>query len=96
MVKTIIGLLSVEVLVPEADSLKAKRKVIKSMKERLTARFNVSVAEVADHDKWQRANLAVCAVSNDQHYLQTQLQKVLLFFEHNRQLEVIKSRVDYY
>lgn len=96
MVKTIIGLLSVEVLVPEADSLKAKRKVIKSMKERLTARFNVSVAEVADHDKWQRANLAVCAVSNDQHYLQTQLQKVLQFFEHNRQLEVIKSRVDYY
>lgn len=96
MGKTIIGLLSVELLVPGADSLKAKRKVIKSMKERLTARFNVSVAEVAEHDKWQRANLAVCAVSNDRHYLQIQFQKVLHFFEHNRQLEVINSKIDYY
>ena len=96
MGKTIIGLLSVELLVPGADSLKAKRKVIKSMKERLGARFNVSVAEVADQDKWQRSNLAVCAVSNDQHYLQTQLQKILDFFEHNRQLEIINSTIDYY
>jgi len=96
MGNAIIGLLSIELLIPGANSLKAKRKVIKSMKERISSRFNVSVAEVADQDKWQRANLAVCAVSNDQHYLQTQLQKVLQFFEHNRQLEVINSRIVYY
>ena len=57
-----VGILSVELHFPEAGSLKGKRKHVKSAKAQLQQRFGASVAEVAHHDLWQRAGLAVaCA-----------------------------------
>jgi uncharacterized protein YlxP (DUF503 family) len=46
-------------------SLKDKRRIIKSLKDRLHHRFNVSVAETASHDRWQRAELSCCVVAVD-------------------------------
>ncbi len=54
-----------EMLVPMAASLKEKRSVIKSLKEKLKRRFNVSVAEVGYLDKWQRSSIAVVLVGNE-------------------------------
>jgi hypothetical protein len=51
-----ISLLTIEVLIPWARSLKDKRSAVRGLKDRLRSRFNVSVAEVSFQDKWQRWN----------------------------------------
>lgn len=72
-----IGALRIELFISNAGSLKHKRAVIKSIKDRIAAGFNVSVAEVGSLDKWQKAEIGVAAAGNDSRYLNGQLDKVL-------------------
>jgi uncharacterized protein YlxP (DUF503 family) len=58
-----VGLLSIEIFLPDAQSLKDKRMVLRSVKDRLK-KFNVSVAEVEHQQVWQRAGLALVSISN--------------------------------
>jgi uncharacterized protein YlxP (DUF503 family) len=58
-----VGLLSVELFIADAQSLKDKRMVLRGVKDRLK-KFNVAVAEIAHQDVWQRAGLGVVAISN--------------------------------
>jgi uncharacterized protein YlxP (DUF503 family) len=60
-----VGILSAELHFPENDSLKGKRKFVKSAKAQLQQRFGASVAEVDHHELWQRARLTVACVSRD-------------------------------
>jgi len=64
----IVGVKAWELSLAGCHSLKDKRRVIKSLKDRLHARFNVSAAEVDHQDSWQRAALAVSVVSGDKHH----------------------------
>ena len=59
-----------------AHSLKDKRSVIKSLKDRLHNEFNVSVAETGRHDAWQSAEITVCLVSTDRRHAQSVLEAV--------------------
>ena len=68
----VVGLLTVEMHVPGARSLKEKRTVLRRVKDRL-ARFNVAVSEVAHHDLWQRAGLAVVTVSTEEAHADREL-----------------------
>ena len=77
----VVGLLTIEVQVPECRSLKAKRKVVQSLTARLRQRFNASVAEVDFQDKWQRCRIGVSVVSNDARLVDSQLRKALNFVE---------------
>lgn len=77
----VVGLLNIDVQIPECRSLKAKRKIVQSVTTRLRQRFNVSVAEVDFQDKWQRCRIGVCVVSNDSRFVDSQLRKVLNFLE---------------
>jgi len=72
-----IGVCTIEMHIPESGSLKTKRHSLKSLKDRIRAKFNVSVAEVADNDLWQKASLAVAAVSNDKTRLNQTMDHVL-------------------
>lgn len=74
-----VGVLRLELAVFEALNLKDKRRVIKSIKDRVRARFNVSVAEVDHLDSRQRATLAVAMVSNDAGYLHGGLDRIVEF-----------------
>jgi uncharacterized protein YlxP (DUF503 family) len=58
----VVGLLSVELYLPAAQSLKDKRMVLRSVKDRLR-KFNVAVAEVEYHDLWQRAGLGIVTIA---------------------------------
>lgn len=71
----VVALLSVELFLPGAQSLKDKRMVLRRLKDRL-ARFNVAVAEVEHHDLWQRAGLAVVTVSTTQAHAEQELAAV--------------------
>jgi uncharacterized protein YlxP (DUF503 family) len=72
-----IGVCHIELHVPDSRSLKTKRHSLRSLKDRIRNKFNVSVAEVEDNDLWQKATLAVAAVSNDKSHLNQTLDQVL-------------------
>jgi hypothetical protein len=72
-----VGLLTIEIHLPGARSLKDKRQVIRSLKDRLRAQFNVAVAELDHQDLWQRALVGVVTLSNDERHLEESLQAVL-------------------
>jgi len=72
----IIGLLVIELHFPEAQSLKAKRMVVKSIKDRLRGRFNVAVAETGYLELWQRAELAAVSVSGTRSILESELEAI--------------------
>ncbi|MEI8255661.1 MAG: DUF503 domain-containing protein [Deltaproteobacteria bacterium] len=73
----VVGLLRVSLHIPEAQSLKDRRAAVRRAVERVRARFNVSVAEVGDLERWQRATVAVVCVSNDRAHVNEVLDKVL-------------------
>jgi len=72
-----IGVCTIEVHIFESGSLKTKRHSLRSLKDRIRNKFNVSVAEIDDNDLWQKASLAVAAVSNDKAHLNQTLDHVL-------------------
>jgi uncharacterized protein YlxP (DUF503 family) len=71
-----IGVLTLELYIPHAHSLKEKRMVVRSVKERLRARFNVAVAELDHQNLWQRSLLGVVSISGDPKALETLLEAV--------------------
>jgi uncharacterized protein YlxP (DUF503 family) len=90
----IIGLLSVELLLSGCYSLKEKRMIVKSLKDRLRNRFNISVAEVENNDKWQRATLAVAMVSSDKKYVDAQIQAILREIESKKDVQILKHEME--
>jgi uncharacterized protein YlxP (DUF503 family) len=66
----VIALLTLEIRVEAAHSLKDKRQVVRSLKDRLRAKFNVAVSELDPNDLWQRATIGVVSVSDSRDYLQ--------------------------
>jgi uncharacterized protein YlxP (DUF503 family) len=89
-----IGLLTVRVHIPLCNSLKAKRMVIKSLKERLTNKFNISVAESGNHDKWQLSDIAVANVSTDKAHVDSALSNVLNYIENFHEVDVVDHRIE--
>jgi uncharacterized protein YlxP (DUF503 family) len=71
----VVGLLSVELFIPHAQSLKDKRMVLRSLKDRLK-KFNVAVAEVQHQDVWQRAGLGIVAISTTTEHVDRELAAV--------------------
>jgi uncharacterized protein YlxP (DUF503 family) len=89
-----VGSVKIELRIPASDSLKAKRRVIKSLKERVQARFHVAVAEVDRLDDWQRATLGACAVSNDSRVVDATLSKVVNWIEQSGEILVVDYEIE--
>ena len=75
----LVGLLTVTIHLQGIDSLKGKRKIVKSLIERLRGRFNASVAEIAAQDNKRLAVVGISVVSNDGSHLDEQLDKIANF-----------------
>jgi uncharacterized protein YlxP (DUF503 family) len=90
----IVGLCRVELYMPDADSLKAKRQILLSLKDRLRDKFNVSVAEVADQELWQKAVLGIACVANEGAYVNQVLDQAINLIRSVRTLELVQSRID--
>jgi uncharacterized protein YlxP (DUF503 family) len=89
-----VALGTLELHLPDVDSLKGKRHVLKGLKERVRARFEVAVAEVDHHDMWQRATLAVAAVSHDGRHANEVVSKAMNFIEDHLEGRVIDASVE--
>jgi len=94
-----VGVLQFTIDIPHAGSLKDKRSVVKSMKDRVRRKHNVSIAEVDDHDEWTVATLGVVMVGTDVPYINGALDKLINALDDERdcvladhQLEIISPQ----
>ena len=85
----IVGLRVFEILIHGTQSLKEKRFVLRSVKDRIAHRFNVSIAETGHQDKWQRAQLAVAAVAGDRRGVEKALDAVRELLDREPELSVV-------
>jgi uncharacterized protein YlxP (DUF503 family) len=91
----VIGVCRIELHLPDRHSLKEKRHVVKSLKDRLRQRFNVSIAEVDAHELWQRAVLAAACVGTDRPYVNGVLDQLVRAVEGDRAVDVIRTELEF-
>ena len=93
-----IAYLTLELRIEAAHSLKDKRQVLRSMKDRLRNSFNIAIAEIEVTDLWQRATLGVVSISASRDYLDGLMRSVereAVRLANNAGAEVVDSFVDY-
>ncbi len=91
-----VGSLRLELHIQSSYSLKDKRRVLKSLQDRLRRTFQVAVAEVGDQELWQKAVIGVSCVSGHSSLVNETLQKVLSFVENIDDLEILTYEIDLY
>ena len=89
-----IGALRVSFMIFDSGSLKQKRKVMRSVKDRLKNNFNVSVAEIGSNDKWQIGELGIATVGNETRFVNSVLTKVEDFLETFPSIRVIEADLE--
>lgn len=89
-----VGLLSVELYLPEAYSLKSKRFILRSLKDRIRNKFNVSIAEVDCLDLWQRSVIGIACVGNEVKIINQTLDKILSLIHDTATIDLIESKIE--
>ncbi len=90
----IVGLLTLELHLPESNSLKSKRFIIRSLKDRIKNKFNISIAEVDANDLWQRSVLGAACVGNSTKIVNQTLNSVRNVVLSTPSLELIDSTME--
>ena len=90
----IVGICTVELFIPGSQSLKDKRHVLLSLKDRLREKFNLSVAEVDGQDLWQKAVLGLACVANEGRYANQVCDQALNLIRSVPAVEIVQSRVE--
>ncbi|HTE19003.1 MAG TPA: DUF503 domain-containing protein [Armatimonadota bacterium] len=91
----IVGVCTLDLIIPEANSLKDKRSVLKSMLEGIRGKFNVSAAEVEHMDLWRRATVGIACVSNSQQFVDQVLNKVVDWVESNPRVNITDVQLEF-
>jgi uncharacterized protein YlxP (DUF503 family) len=90
----VIGVCQLDFRIPENQSLKGKRHVIRKMIDRVRHRFNVAISEVGDNDLWQRGQIGICTVGNDRRHINSSLDKVIDFIERMNLVEMVRTEME--
>lgn len=90
----IIGFLRLEVHIPGVNSLKEKRTVIKSMKEKAKNRFNISIAEIGKQDRHEWSEFGIVTIGNDSGQIDKTLKSVTGFFIQNYPIEITRESTE--
>jgi uncharacterized protein len=93
-VSIVIGLCTIELFIADSQSLKDKRQVLLSLKDRLRQKFNLSIAEVEAQDIWQKAVLALACVANDGRHVNQVLDQALNLVKSHPSSEIVQSRIE--
>ncbi len=90
----IVGLLTLDLHIPEANSLKSKRRVIKSLIEKIKNKFNVSISEVDAQNLWQRSVIGIAYVSNETVMINRVFEKIRTHVNNTHSVELINSDME--
>ena len=91
-----VGVMTLDIHLSYAHSLKEKRAVLRKIRDRLRARFNVAVAEMDHQDLWQEATLGIVSLSNSRPLLEALFQQVLAESENVLGEDVARHTIEYY
>jgi uncharacterized protein YlxP (DUF503 family) len=91
----VVGVLTIELFIPSSASLKEKRFVLKSLKDRLKNKFNVSVAEIDFQEKWQRSMMGIAVIGNEQSHVEQSLQQIFRYIDDAEYYEIISYQFEY-
>jgi uncharacterized protein YlxP (DUF503 family) len=93
-VSVVVGLCTIELFIGDSQSLKDKRQVLLSLKDRLRQKFNLSVAEVDEQNLWQKAVLGLACVANDGRHVNQVLDQALNLIRSHAVVEIVQSRIE--
>ena len=89
-----VGILQFTLRIRGSRSLKTKRKVVRSIKDRLRARHNVAVAEIDDQDLWQAATIGVTTCSNDSKRVAAELTRIVDTLRVHPDAELVDHQIE--
>jgi uncharacterized protein len=95
-VKYALGLLTIELHLADSHSLKDRRRIVTSLKERVRQRFNVSVAEADFGELWQRGGLIISCAGASAAQVELALRSLLTFLEEDPRALLISPRIQFY
>ena len=90
----ILGVCTIELYIPGANSLKDKRKVIKSIIQRIRNKYKVSICELYEQDIWRRAVLGISCISNDKNIIFKTFSGIEKFIEEGGELQISDLRTE--
>jgi len=90
----LVGLYQLELFIPESGSLKSKRFVLKSLKDKIRSKFNVSVAEVDENERWQRAVLGIAMVSNERKFIDQVMNQIFNLVSEESEVEITNQQLE--
>ena len=91
-----IGVLTFSLFIPQSNSLKMKRSVLKTLKNKLISRFNVCVAEIDCQDKWQKAVLASGLINNDRQFIDIAFSHIVKFLDQAADFELLDYSQEFF
>ena len=89
-----VGVCTIELFFPDSRSLKDKRRILKSLKDRIRNRFNVSVAEVEEQELWQKASVGLACVGNRRDHVNEVLDKAIGMVRSNPEVRIVDCRLE--
>jgi len=92
----VIGFLAMEIFLPYSQSLKDKRRVLNTLRDRVRGRFNAAFAELDFQDKWQRSRIGIVTLNSQKGLVDEVLQKICRDMEENLEGEIILSEFHYF
>lgn len=93
--KMVVGVCTIELYIPMSGSLKGKRQVLQSIKNKIKNKFNVAVAEVGEQDLWQKAILGVTTVANDRSFVNEVMDKVVGFIASFPEVQIVHHQLEF-
>ncbi|GAN34851.1 MAG: DUF503 domain-containing protein [Candidatus Brocadia sp. AMX2] len=91
----VIGVLNIRLVIRSANTLKDKRRIIKSLKDRVKNNFNVSVSEIGTLDHCQYSRLGIAMVGNDKGYVNSVLSNLLNMFRISTSVELVGYHLEF-
>jgi uncharacterized protein YlxP (DUF503 family) len=91
-----LGYYQIEIFIPGALSLKDKRFVVQSLKDKVKKKFNVSVAELDGSETWQRSVIGMAMVSNDHGIIENSFDKIIRMLDQDARFEIIDRQIEFY
>jgi uncharacterized protein len=90
----VVGVGVIELMIHDSGSLKAKRQIVKSVLGKVRSKFHLSIAEVDNHDKWQRCTIGYAVVTNEKGHAHTMLEGIVRYVESLHLAEIVDSRIE--
>ncbi|MBU6390977.1 MAG: DUF503 family protein [Planctomycetes bacterium] len=92
---TVVGILNIRLVIRSANTLKDKRRIIKSLKDRVKNNFNVSISETGTLDHCQYSSLGIAMVGNDKRYVNGALSNLINVFRTAASVELVDYRLEF-